>query len=107
MLKTKALVLFFVVSAAQAAGPLTKEDYREIRNAVAKTSEAKANLKALYTAQKAYFQEKDKLGTTMPEVGFAPERKNRYTYFLAPSGPVERRKAGAEKTANAVIIGLD
>jgi type IV pilus assembly protein PilA len=46
----------------------------------AKQSEAKANLKALYTAQRSYFQEKDKYLTNVLEVGFSPERGNRYAY---------------------------
>jgi prepilin-type N-terminal cleavage/methylation domain-containing protein len=47
-----------------------------------KQSEAKANLKASFTAMKAYYQEKDKYSTLVKEVGFVPERNNRYAYFL-------------------------
>jgi type IV pilus assembly protein PilA len=49
----------------------------------AKQSEAKANLKALFTAQKSYFQEKDRYLTTLSDIGFAPERGNRYMYRLS------------------------
>src|SRR5512138_2962923 len=47
-----------------------------------KQSEAKANLKALYTAEKAYFQEKDTYDASVSKIGFAPERGNRYQYNL-------------------------
>ena len=56
-----------------------------------KQSEAKANLKAVFTAQKAFFQEKDRFSSLTGEVGFEPERNNRYAYFLAASGSVEDR----------------
>lgn len=45
-------------------------------------SEAVSNLKALYTAEKAFFQEKDRFSTLVNEVGFSPERANRYRYVL-------------------------
>src|SRR5439155_12371974 len=50
--------------------------------AASKQSEAKANLKALYMAEKAYFQEKDTYHSNPSVVGFAPERGNRYQYNL-------------------------
>jgi type IV pilus assembly protein PilA len=56
-----------------------------------KQSEAKANLKAIFTAQKAFFQEKDRFSSLTGEVGFSPERNNRYAYFLAATGPTEDR----------------
>src|SRR3954471_13166081 len=57
----------------------------------AKQSEAKANLKAIFTAQKAFFQEKDRFSSLTGEVGFEPERNNRYAYFLAATGNIEDR----------------
>ena len=56
-----------------------------------KQSEAKANLKAVFTAQKAFFQEKDRFSTLTGEVGFEPERNNRYAYFLTGTGVIEGR----------------
>ena len=56
-----------------------------------KQSEAKTNLKAIFTAQKAFFQEKDRFSSLTGEVGFEPERNNRYAYFLAASGTIEDR----------------
>ena len=60
-----------------------------------KQSEAKANLKAIFTAQKAFFQEKDRFSTLTGEVGFEPERNNRYAYFLTNSGTIEPRTGTA------------
>src|SRR5258707_14566188 len=56
-----------------------------------KQSEAKANLKAMFTAEKAYLQEKDKFSTLVREVGFAPERNNRYAYFANGTGGSDDR----------------
>src|SRR5262249_54834591 len=60
-----------------------------------KQSEAKANLKAIFTAQKAFFQEKDRFSSLTGEVGFEPERTNRYAYFLAATGALEDRTGSA------------
>ncbi|WP_425538036.1 prepilin-type N-terminal cleavage/methylation domain-containing protein [Myxococcus stipitatus] len=50
--------------------------------AKSKQSEAKTNLKAIFTAQKAYFGEKDKYVSDFKVVGFDPEPGNRYTYAI-------------------------
>ncbi len=47
-----------------------------------KQSEVKANMKALFTAQKAYYQEKDTYSDLVNTIGFFPERGNRYSYSL-------------------------
>jgi type IV pilus assembly protein PilA len=47
-----------------------------------KQSEAKTNLKALFTAQKAYFGERDLFLTAGNIIGFAPEQSNRYFYRM-------------------------
>jgi type IV pilus assembly protein PilA len=46
----------------------------------AKQGEAKSNLKSLFTAQRSFFQEKDRYSDLVNEIGFTPERGNRYTY---------------------------
>jgi type IV pilus assembly protein PilA len=62
-----------------------------------KQSEAKANLKAMFTAQKAYAAEKDKFSNKIGEIGFSPERNNRYTYFSAPvAGGLTSRATATE-----------
>src|SRR5256885_15029713 len=54
-----------------------------------KQSEAKANLKAMFTAQKAFSAEKDRFSTLTGEIGFSPERNNRYAYFTGVGGTLE------------------
>ena len=64
-----------------------------------KQSEAKANLKALFTAEKAYAQEKDKFSSLVGEVGFTPERNNRYAYFSGVGGTQDNRTGTITVTA--------
>ena len=60
-----------------------------------KQSEAKANLKAVFTAQKAFFQEKDRFSSLTGEIGFSPERNNRYAYYLIAAASLEDRSGTA------------
>lgn len=48
-----------------------------------KQAEAKTNLKAIFTGQKSFYAEKDRYAGFNGEIGFAPERGNRYGYTLA------------------------
>src|SRR5262249_25878109 len=50
-----------------------------------KQSEAKANLKSLFTAEKSYKQEKDVYTICISKMGFSPERGNRYAYAVNTS----------------------
>ena len=71
----------------------------------AKTSEAKTNLKAVYTAERAYFQEKDNYSAFVEQIGFTPERNNRYSYDLAA---VATRKArAAADTGRETLDGTE
>jgi type IV pilus assembly protein PilA len=45
-------------------------------------AEAKAHLKAAYTAQRVYLAERDRYGRTFEEIGFVPEPGRRYTYCM-------------------------
>lgn len=45
-----------------------------------KQSEAKSNLKSLFTSEKSYKQEKDIYTICISKMGFSPERGNRYAY---------------------------
>ena len=47
-----------------------------------KQSEAKTNLKAVFTGQKSRFGERDRYSSMLGEIGFSPERGNRYQYDL-------------------------
>ena len=46
----------------------------------AKQSEVKGGLKAIFTAERAYFQEKDNYVISFAGIGFSPERGNRFMY---------------------------
>jgi type IV pilus assembly protein PilA len=73
-----------------------------------KQSEARANLKALFGAEKAYFQEKDRYSSIVVEAGFAPERNNRYAYFLATSVSQDSRSGTTSSTGTtATSISAD
>ena len=63
-----------------------------------KQSEAKANLKSMFTAEKAYFQEKDRYSKYVFDVGFTPERGNRYSYDTS-GGTLVDRSAVSESVA--------
>ena len=71
-----------------------------------KQSEAKANLKAIFTAQKAFYQEKDRFGTNKGEIGFAPERNNRYAYWIANGGTMEQR-TGTQPAGTTTDTGVE
>jgi type IV pilus assembly protein PilA len=49
-------------------------------------SEVKSNLKAAYTAERAYFGERDAYSESVEQIGFLPERGNRYRYYLSARG---------------------
>ena len=70
-----------------------------------KQSEAKANMKAMFTAEKAFFQEKDRFSTFVGEVGFAPERNNRYAYFLTSNISPDTR-SGTTATTSTTAQGI-
>jgi type IV pilus assembly protein PilA len=72
----------------------------------AKQSEAKAHLKALFQAEKAFFQGHDRYSNLILEVGFLPERGNRYEYFLdALTGPFDDR-TGTLGTVGQTASGI-
>lgn len=58
-----------------------------------KQSEAKTNLKGIYTAEKSFYQEHDSYNPWLSMVGFAPERGNRYYYTLGGTAPQNRASA--------------
>jgi len=73
--------------------------------AKSKQSEAKANLKAMFTAEKAYIQEKDAFNTGSNVVGFSPERNNRYAYFMDATGSaLEPRSTALNVIPGAGVI---
>nr|AFX67104.1 pilin [Myxococcus sp. 003B01] len=72
-----------------------------------KQSEAKTNLKALYTAQKSFSSEKDRYSNFANEIGFSPERGNRYGYIISVgAGEAEVRNAAAVPAAGDGISSI-
>ena len=59
----------------------------------AKQSECKANLKSVFTAEMSYFQKEDRYSPLPHEIGFSPERGNRYAYFLDVRGSLQDRSS--------------
>ncbi|HEX4382481.1 MAG TPA: prepilin-type N-terminal cleavage/methylation domain-containing protein [Myxococcales bacterium] len=73
-----------------------------------KQSEAKANLKAMFTAEKAFVQEKDRYSSYVGEIGFAPERNNRYAYFTTAGTAFDSRVGtGSSTSTSAMAIEVD
>ncbi|WP_160174458.1 hypothetical protein [Archangium violaceum] len=73
--------------------------------AALKAGEAKANLKALFTSQRAFLQEKDRYSANAVELGYSPERGNRYAYFLAARGVIQKRDSAqllSQQTVNII-----
>jgi len=72
-----------------------------------KQSEAKSNLKAMFTAERSFYQEKDKYSIYINEIGFSPERGNRYSYSLG--GASVQNRAGTTIVTNAAddAVGID
>ncbi len=62
-----------------------------------KQGEAKSNLKSMFTAERSFYQEKDRYSGQVDEIGFAPERGNRYIYRLGDCALSEDRSAAALK----------
>jgi type IV pilus assembly protein PilA len=56
-----------------------------------KQSEARSNLKAVFTAQKSYYGDKQMYLDLSSVIGFEPEFNNRYTYSVGPAGNTEAR----------------
>ncbi len=73
-----------------------------------KQSEAKVNLKALYSAETAFYSTNDSYRAGMNEVGFAPERGNRYAYTTAATPAAwEPRSLVLIAPATAAITGIE
>jgi type IV pilus assembly protein PilA len=71
-----------------------------------KQSEAKSNLKGVFTAQKSWFQEKDSYSEAVGHIGFSPERGNRYAYRIS-DGTLEPRSAATIAAATDPYEGIE
>src|SRR5205085_6530335 len=72
-----------------------------------KQSEAKANLKSVFTAEKAYLQEKDVFSTDISKIGFSPERGNRYRYLVSAGAMEDRSGTTPTSTQGASGVEVD
>jgi len=68
-----------------------------------KQSEAKTNLKALFTGQRSRFGERDRYSSAIAEIGFAPERGNRYLYDLGDITGVAGSCTATEDRSTAIV----
>jgi len=72
-----------------------------------KQGEAKANLKAWFTTQRAFLQEKDRYEENIKTIGYSPERGNRYAYYFSTSTSCETRGSSVTSPDDAVCIKVD
>ncbi|HZJ53102.1 MAG TPA: prepilin-type N-terminal cleavage/methylation domain-containing protein [Myxococcaceae bacterium] len=74
-----------------------------------KQAEVKANLKALFTAERAYLQEHDTYSCNIHFIGFNPERGNRYHYTLNTTPRIDENCGTQETrlTAAGATLGSD
>ena len=70
-----------------------------------KQGEAKSNLKSLFTAQRSFYQEKDRYSALIDEIGFSPERGNRYGYRMSTACAVKEDRTTATPVRDTT--GLD
>ncbi|RKI45487.1 hypothetical protein D7Y27_10350 [Corallococcus sp. AB004] len=79
-----------------------------LNTAAQRAKEARINLKMLYTTQMAFRGEHDRYSDDAVTLGFDPVRGNRYAYFLAPRGAVQKRESAMLlRQASVSIIGPD
>ncbi len=73
----------------------------------AKQGEPKANLKSLFTAQRAYFAERDTYSSAVADIGFLPERGNRYSVYNGGASLVARSAATEALTTASTGFATD
>ena len=61
--------------------------------AKSKQAEAKTGLKGIFQAEKSYFAEKDSYSSAFNQIGYIPERGNRYSYALGSANNQTRAAA--------------
>ena len=71
-----------------------------------KQCEAKGNLKAAFTTERAYYQEHSTYSSCTKKLGFAPERGNRYRYTLNSTTRVDEACGTSESRATAAGVSL-
>jgi type IV pilus assembly protein PilA len=71
-----------------------------------KQSEVKGNLKAAFTCERAYYQEHSTYTSCVLQLGFAPERGNRYRYTLNTTTRVDETCNTTQSRATAAGTSL-
>jgi type IV pilus assembly protein PilA len=89
----QSLLIVTLVVIVLIAVPLLLCGFVAVRNFLtfgvkSKQAEVKTNLKAAWIAEKVWFDEHQRYSESLEEVGFLPERNNRYRYMLALDGGV-------------------
>jgi type IV pilus assembly protein PilA len=78
--------------------------------AKSKQSEAKTGLKGVFQAEKSYFAERDSYSSAFNQIGYIPERGNRYSYHLGSANPQGRSVATLASPADSNgfnVINID
>jgi hypothetical protein len=96
-----ALVFWIGVYAAVAIPNFIKFQARS------KQAECKTNLKLLYASEKSFFAQKDGYSTSLEELGWDPERGNRYAYFLLDVGRVQDRSSATPSGGGVSGVNVD
>jgi len=79
-----------------------------VSQARSKQSEAVTNLKAMFAAEKAFSAEKGHFSMLVHEIGFSPERNNRYAYFVGCCGVLTQRSdATGKEVATPADVGIE
>ncbi|NOK13799.1 prepilin-type N-terminal cleavage/methylation domain-containing protein [Corallococcus exercitus] len=73
--------------------------------AKSKQSEAKTNLKSIFTAEKSFFGEKDRFVENFIAVGFDPEPGNRYNYNVGQTACATPTPADQTSRKAASVLG--
>jgi type IV pilus assembly protein PilA len=68
-----------------------------------KQAEAKTNLRAVFTGQKSRFGERSRYSNALGDIGFAPERGNRYQYDLGAPLSAGGLACAANEVRNAAV----
>lgn len=72
--------------------------------AKSKQSEAKMNLKAIFTAAKSYFAERDSYGSSFSDIYFFSEANRRYTYGYGSDVLLSNRDPSITTCAGATVV---
>ena len=72
-----------------------------------KQSEAKGNLKSMFTGEKSFYAEKDRYSSYVSDIGFSPERGNRYAYVAGAAGGLITRSSTNSDAASTQAGGVE